>query len=75
MTSASKDRYTVIFTGSFPGRRPGEYPYLTGGEHESGAVTRGRPPAERLGREVEFSELPERVQRRTMREYRRLWNL
>lgn len=72
-TESEAGRYTVVFTGPYPGKGAGEYPFLT--EDESGELMRGRPPAERLEREVEFSALPERVRRRALDEYRGLWSL
>lgn len=74
MTAVSEaENYTVVFTGPYPGKAAGEYLYLSDGE--GGEPVRGRPPAGRLEREVEFSELPYRMRRSALEEYRKLWNL
>ena len=59
----SAERYTADFTGAFAEKKPGEYPYLTmsedplgpGGSH---TMHRGRPPGERLAREVPSKTSP-----------------
>lgn len=64
----------MIFTGLFDGKTPGEYPYLSMGAE--GAETRtGRPPYERMGCEISFSELPEEHWLRVLDVYRELWGL
>ena len=63
-----------MFTGLFDLKRPGEYPHLVlDGEAEE--LRDGRPPAERMRREVSFGELPEEARRGVMRIYRELWNI
>jgi hypothetical protein len=57
------ERYTAVFTGLLSLKKPGEYPYLTMGEDareigDGATLRRGRPPGERLRREVPFSDLP-----------------
>jgi hypothetical protein len=72
----SAGRYTVVFTGLYELKRPGEYPYLTMGEDASGgALRRGRPPYSRLGHEVHFKDLPEGCRDLILRVYRELWGL
>jgi hypothetical protein len=74
------ERYTAVFTGAFVEKKPGEYLYLTmsedplgpGGSH---TLHRGRPPGERLGREVPFADFPQGCQRLVLESYRELWNL
>jgi hypothetical protein len=73
------ERYTVVFTGLFDSKRPGEYSYLTMGESsvESGSyeLHSGRLPYGRLGHEIEFSDLPEECQELATGIYRDLWGL
>ncbi len=76
----SAERYTAVFTGAPAGKKPGEYLYLTMSEDPfapegSHALRRGRPPGERLGREVPFEDFPEGCRRLILETYRRLWNL
>jgi hypothetical protein len=71
------ERYTAVFTGFFPMKKPGEYPYLTMGEDplqpEGGcALDRGRPP---LGREIRLEDLPEGCRHLVLDTYRKLWGL
>ena len=63
-----------MFTGLFDLKEPGEYPYLSlgGGRHE---VERGRPPAERMRREISFEDLAEEDRELVLRVYRELWGL
>jgi len=72
-------RYTVVFTGLLSLRKPGEYLYLSMDESPlgSGAHTlrRGRPPYEKMGREVSFEDLPERCRLQVLDTYLGLWNL
>lgn len=73
------ERYTVVFTGLFDLKKPGEYSYLTMGESSvkagSYVLSSGRPPYGEFGREIEFLELPTECQRLTMEVYRDLWSL
>jgi hypothetical protein len=70
------DRYTAVFTGLLDLRKPGEYTYLRLGNDGSPAeIQRGRPPYSRLGREVEFYDLPAHAQDTVMRLYREMWDL
>lgn len=73
------ERYTVVFTGLFDLKKPGEYPCLTMGEHpvEGGnrELDRGRPPYGEFGWEIEFSCLPERCQELVIEVYVDLWGL
>ncbi|HEX2729777.1 MAG TPA: hypothetical protein VHM16_08475 [Rubrobacteraceae bacterium] len=67
-----------MFTGLYSLKEPGQYPYLTmDAEPESSGsgLRRGRPPYERMGREIHFGELPESCRRRVIEIYRELWNL
>ncbi len=73
------ERYTVVFTGLLSLKKPGEYPYLSmsgdplapGGS----SLCRGRPPYERMGREISFEDLPEECRRLALDVYRDLWGL
>jgi hypothetical protein len=74
------ERYTAVFTGLYALKKPGEYPYLTMSEEprrvgEGSALIRGRPPGERLGREISFRDLPEGCRRLVLEVYQRLWGL
>ena len=74
------ERYTVVFTGAFAEKKAGEYLYLTisqdpfgsGGSHR---LHRGRPPGERLAREVPFDDFPEGCRALILDTYRKLWDL
>jgi len=72
-------RYTAVFTGLFDLKTPGEYPYLTmGGDppgNGRGELRRGRPPYERLGREIPFEDFPEEFRAIVLDTYRELWDL
>lgn len=73
------ERYTVVFTGLFDLKKPGEYPYLTLGEHpiEDGnyELRRGRPPYGKFGLEIGFHDLPEECQALVFDVYIRMWDL
>ena len=74
------ERYAAVFTGFLSLKRPGEYPYLAMGEDargvgDGGTLRRGRPPGERLKREVPFSDLPAGCRRLVLDIYRELWGL
>ncbi len=73
------ERYTAVFTGFFDGKKPGEYLYLSMSEEplEPGGSTlrRGRPPYERMGREISFEDLPGDCRRLILDAYRELWSI
>ena len=75
------ERYTAVFTGFLTDKKPGEYLYLSmsgdSSEPEGTAVRlrRGRPPYERMGREIPFEDLPEDCRRLVLDAYRELWGL
>ncbi len=73
------ERYTAVFTGLLTLKRPGEYPYLTMRDDPPGAgaygMRRGRPPYEKMGREIPFGDLPEACRRLVLDAYRELWGL
>lgn len=77
MTAGGSDeRYTAVFTGLLDLKKPGEYPYLRMKENGSSTgLRRGRPPYSRLGREVEFDDLPEDARIEILRLYRQMWSL
>ena len=72
------ERYTTVFTGSLSTKEPGEYPYLIMDPNPRGigagsALRRGRPPGERLRREIPFSELPAGCRGLVLDVYREIW--
>jgi hypothetical protein len=74
------ERYTAVFTGHFTEKKPGEYLYLTMNEDPLGAggsytLRRGRPPYERLEREIQFKDFPEGCRRLVLNTYGELWDL
>ena len=73
------ERYTVVFTGLFNLKKPGEYPYLSMSGDPSmpggSSLHHGRPPYEKMGREISFKHLPQSCQRMVLEAYRELWGL
>ena len=73
------ERYTVVFTGFFTDKKPGEYLYLAMSDEPfapgGSTLRRGWPPYERIGREIPFKELPEDCRRLVLDVYRDLWSL
>jgi hypothetical protein len=73
------ERYTAVFTGHLSLKKPGEYLYLRmdGAPLGSGGytVSRGRPPYNKLGSEVEFGDLPEGCKSLVIDTYRKVWDL
>jgi len=74
------ERYTAVFTGLFSMKMSGEYPYLTmngapARVEDGGTLDRGRPPIERLRREIRFQDLPEGCQHLVLDAYSELWGL
>lgn len=74
------ERFTVVLTGFLSTRKPGEYLYLIMNDDPvqiggGGALRRGRPPSERLRREIPFQNLPEGCRRLALEVYRGLWGL
>jgi hypothetical protein len=74
------ERYTAVFTGFLFLKIPGEYQYLAmrGGVRgigDGGTLRRGRPPGERLWREIPFRDLPAGCRRVVLDAYRELWGL
>jgi hypothetical protein len=75
-----RERYTAVFTGFHSLKNPGEYQYLTirgdtRGIGEGVTLRRGRPPGERLRREIPFRDLPAGCRRLVLDAYRELWGL
>ena len=72
-------RYTAVFTGLLSLKKPGEYLYLIMDEDPFGSgahtVRRGRPPYEKMGREISFDDFPEGCRRLVLDTYQGLWNL
>jgi hypothetical protein len=55
------EHYTVVFTGFLTAKEPGEYLYLSMSEEPSepgggSSFCRGRPPYERMGREISLDD-------------------
>ena len=72
------ERYTVVFTGLFNLKKPGEYPYLSMSDDPSvpggSSLHCGRPPYERMGWEISFEGLPEDCRELVLDAYRELWD-
>ena len=75
----SAERYTAVFTGLFNLKKPGEYLYLTmSGDpaaNRRGELRRGRPPYERMGREIRFEDFPEEFRSIVLDTYCLVWSL
>lgn len=73
------ERYTVVFTGLFDMKKPGEYSYLVLDEctveEDKHKLRRGRPPYEEFGQEIGFQDLPEECQDLVIEVYLDLWGL
>lgn len=73
------ERYTAVFTGLLMGKKPGEYLYLAMSDEPfmpgGSTLRRRRPPYERMGREIQFKDLPEDCQRLVLNVYRDLWGV
>ena len=73
------ERYTAVFTGLLTLKKPGEYLYVTMHDDPLGAGThemhRGRPPYDKLGREISFSDFPEGCRHIVLDAYCELWSL
>ena len=73
------ERYTAVFTGLLSLKEPGEYLYIRMGRELFRAVgytvSRGRPPYEKLGREIPFGNLPEGCKSLVLDTYRKVWDL
>jgi hypothetical protein len=73
------ERYTVVFTGLFSLKKPGEYLYLRMSDDPLGSgnytANRGRPPYGELGRGISFGDLPEGCKSLVLDTYRKTWNL
>ncbi len=73
------ERYTVVFTGLFDMKKPGEYPYLTIGKDPEASgnhrLHNGEPPYGKFGGEIEFRDLPEECQTLVLDVYAKMWGL
>lgn len=73
------ERYTVVFTGLFDGKKPGEYYYLTMSEYPTEVagyeLHNGRPAYRKFGREIELRELPVTHRALVLDIYARLWGI
>lgn len=73
------ERYTVVFTGLFDMKKPGEYSFLTMSEEPLGGgeyvLHRGRPSYGEFGREIEFKDLPEGCRTLVLDVYAKMWGL
>jgi hypothetical protein len=74
------ERYIAVFTGLLSIKKPGEYLYLTMSEDPLGAgggyaLHRGRPPYERLEREIRFEDLPQGCRNLVLYTYEEQWSL
>lgn len=82
---ATADRYTVIFSGRWKGRRPG-WTFLLAmsakpfhpqgiGLHDEIRGEIDRPRYSHLGKKIRFQDLPEDCQRAVLTDYREIWDL
>ena len=73
------ERYTVVFTGLLALKKPGEYTFLTMHEDPmvdgSHTMRKGKPPYEKMGREISFDDFPEACRRLVLDTYCELWGL
>ena len=73
------ERYIAVFTGLFADKKPGEYLYLSMGDEPfapgGSSLRRGRPPYERMGREISFEDFPEDCRKLILDIYKELWDL
>jgi len=73
------ERYTAVFTALFDLKKPGEYPYLTidgdPAANRRSELRRGRPPYERMGREIHFEDFPDGFRAIVLDAYLKLWGL
>lgn len=79
------DRYTIVFTGHWPGRKPGDNLHIGSSErpaHPQGFYQHGesrepidRPSYKHLGRKIKFSDLPTAVRVHICDDYRKLWEI
>jgi hypothetical protein len=80
----SIDRYTVVFTGNYPGRGGlCRYVGMSGapfhpqgfGQHGESETIIDRPTYGHLGKKITFADLPEDCQRLVISDYRYYWEL
>jgi hypothetical protein len=80
----SIDRYTVVFSGNYPGRqRLCRYLGMSGapfhpqgfGQHGESETIIDRPTYGHLGRKISFGDLPADCQELTLSDYRYYWDL
>lgn len=77
------DRYTVVYTGNYPGRDGCEYvgmssdPYSPSGfgQHGHSQEIIDKPKYAHLGKKISFNDLPENCQKLVLRDYKINWNL
>lgn len=77
------DRYTVVFTGNYKGRKGCDYLGMNAYPfHPQGIGMHGwsedvidYPTYGHLGRKIKFSDLPEDCQKLVLRDYRDIWGL
>ena len=80
----SIDRYTVVFTGNYPGREGlCRYLAMSGapfhpqgfGQHGESLDTIDRPSYGHLGKRINFDDLPEDCQELVVSDYRYYWEI
>lgn len=79
----SCDRYTVVFTGNYRGRKGCDYVAMNASPfHPQGFGQHGwhdrvidRPRSSRLGRRLPFIALPSDCQKLVMQDYCSMWNI
>jgi hypothetical protein len=83
---ATADRYTVVYTGNYPGKPRGVYEYVgmnshpfhplgfgQHGESQNGPID--RPSYGHLGKRIAFNDLPDDCKRLVLSDYRADWGL
>ncbi len=79
----SADRYTVVFTGNYPGRNGCDYVSLSADPTSIlGVCMHGwhdkfidRPTYIHLGKSIKFKDLPEDCQNLVLKDYQILWDI
>ena len=77
------DRYTVVYTGNYRGRKGCDYVGMSGhpfhpqgfGQHGWDLNVIDRPTYSHLGKKIEFEDLPEDCKRLVIDDYKEIWGI